>query len=95
MEFSKQEYCSGLPLPTSEDLPNLGIEPGSPALQTESLPSESPEKADQMGIKNAHTPAMRDMLSFWGRLDPILRSLVPGCEGGGEMNESTKLGLRS
>ena len=32
MGFSRQEYWSGLPLPSPEDLPNPGIEPGSPAL---------------------------------------------------------------
>ena len=32
MVFSRQEYWSGLPLPTPEDLPDPGIEPGSPAL---------------------------------------------------------------
>ena len=32
MGFSRQEYWSGLPLPSPGDLPNLGIEPGSPAL---------------------------------------------------------------
>ena len=31
--FSRQEYWSGLPF-------NPGIEPGSPALQTDALPSE-------------------------------------------------------
>ena len=35
MEFSSQEYWSGLPLPSPEDLPDPGIEPGSPALQTD------------------------------------------------------------
>ena len=33
MEFSRQEYCSGLPLPSPGDLPHPGIEPGSPVLQ--------------------------------------------------------------
>ena len=33
MGFSRQEYWSGLPFPSPGDLPNLGIEPGSPALQ--------------------------------------------------------------
>ena len=33
---------SGLPFPSPGDLPNPGIEPGSPALQTDSLPSEPP-----------------------------------------------------
>ena len=32
MEFSRQEYWSGLPLPSPGDLPNPGIEPGSPAI---------------------------------------------------------------
>ena len=32
MGFSRQEYWSGLPFPSPEDLPDPGIEPGSPAL---------------------------------------------------------------
>ena len=35
--FSRQEYWSGLPFPSPEDLPDPGIEPGSPALQAHSL----------------------------------------------------------
>ena len=44
MEFSRQEYWSGLPFPSPGDLPNPGIEPGSPALQVDTLPSEPPGK---------------------------------------------------
>ena len=44
MEFSRQEYWSGLPFPLPRDLPDLGIEPGSPALQAGSLLSESSGK---------------------------------------------------
>ena len=40
MEFSRQEYWSGLPFPSPGDLPNPGIEPRSPALQADTLPSE-------------------------------------------------------
>jgi len=43
MEFSRQEYWSGLPFPSPGDLPNQGIETGftaSPAMQTDSLPTE-------------------------------------------------------
>ena len=40
MGFSRQEYWSGLPFPSLGNLPNPGIEPGSPALQTDSLPTE-------------------------------------------------------
>ena len=32
MGFSRQEYWSGLPFPSAGDLPDLGIEPRSPAL---------------------------------------------------------------
>ena len=44
MGFSRQEYWSGLPFPSPGDLPNPGIEPGSPASQADSLPSEPPGK---------------------------------------------------
>ena len=40
MGFSKQESWSGLPFPSPRDLPDPGIEPGSLALQADSLPSE-------------------------------------------------------
>ena len=42
--FSRQEYWSGLPCPSPGDLCNPGIEPRSPALQVDSLPSEPPRK---------------------------------------------------
>ena len=42
--FSRQECWSGLPFPSPGDLPNPGIEPGSPALQADTLPSEPPGK---------------------------------------------------
>ena len=44
MGFSRQEYWSGVPLPSPGDVPNPGIEPGSPALQADALPSEPPGK---------------------------------------------------
>ena len=46
MEFSRQEYWSGLPFPSPGDLPDPGIEPGSLALQEDSLLSESPTNID-------------------------------------------------
>ena len=42
MGFSRQEYWSGLPFPSPEDLPDPRIEPGSPALQADTLTSEPP-----------------------------------------------------
>ena len=44
VKFSGQEHWSGLPFPSPGDLPDPGIEPGSPALQADSLPSEPPGK---------------------------------------------------
>ena len=44
MGFSRQEYWSGLPFPSPGDLPDPGIEPGSPSLWADTLPSESPGK---------------------------------------------------
>ena len=44
MGFSRQEYWSALPFPSPGDLPNPGIESGSPALQADALPSEPPGK---------------------------------------------------
>ena len=45
MEFSRQEYQSGQTFPSPGDLPDPGLKPRSPALQVNSLPSESPEKS--------------------------------------------------
>ena len=42
MGFSRQEYWSGLLFPSPGDLPDPGIEPGSPTLQADSLLSEPP-----------------------------------------------------
>ena len=50
MGFSRQEYWSGLPFPSPEDLPDPGIESGSPALQADALPSEPPGKLRSTGM---------------------------------------------
>ena len=42
--FSRQKYWRGLPFPSPGDLPNPGIEPWSPILQADALPSEPPGK---------------------------------------------------
>ena len=48
MGFSRQEYWSGVPFPSPGDLPNPGIEPKSPALQADALPSEPSGKPEVM-----------------------------------------------
>ena len=51
MEFSRQEYWSGLPFPSPGDLPDPGIEPRSPALQADALTSEPPGKASRRELQ--------------------------------------------
>ena len=54
MEFSRQAYWTGLPFPSPGDLPNLGIEPGSPTLWADALLSEPPGNSllGEASIKN-------------------------------------------
>ena len=49
MGFSREEYWSGLSFPSPGDLPNPGIEPGSPALEADALTSEPPGSCGWMG----------------------------------------------
>ena len=51
MEFSRQEYWSGLPFLSPEDHPYPGIEPGSPSLQADYLPSEPPGEQRRLSAK--------------------------------------------
>ena len=57
MGFSRQEYWSGLPFPPPEDLPDPGIEPASPALWADVLPSEPPGES--------HDPSRMAIYSHW------------------------------
>ena len=79
-----QEYWSGLPFPSSGDLPDPGIKPKSPALQTDSLPSEPPENLDWWGLNlgSGHWVGLEGwaqdlgvLLSLPGSLTPVVPSL--------------------
>ena len=48
MGFSRQEYWSGLPFPSPGDLRDPGMEPSSPTLQEDSLPTEPPGKSPSL-----------------------------------------------
>ena len=52
--FSRQEYWSGLPCPPPGDLPDPGMEPGSPTLWADSLPSEPPGKPNKGWSQNTN-----------------------------------------
>ena len=70
MGVFRQEYWSGLPFPSPEDLPNPGIEPRSPALQADSLPFEpqgSPlilDKHNLFSIKQIQRPLFLSRLYY-------------------------------
>ena len=50
MVSSRHEYWSGSPFPSPGDLSDPGIEPGSPALQADALPSEPPGKLSKKWV---------------------------------------------
>ena len=63
VEFSRQEYWSGLLFPSSGDLPDPGIEPASPALAGGSLTTEPPGKLDAVtSLKTIFNLAARVVL---------------------------------
>ena len=59
MGFRRQEFWRGLPFPSSGDLPDPGIEPESPALQMDSLPSELPGKHKLATKQDCLNPSKR------------------------------------
>ena len=67
MEFFRQEYWSGLPCPSPGSFPDSGITPRSPALKTDSLPSEWPAAK-----KAEHWRTDAFELWFWRRLLRVL-----------------------
>ena len=64
MEFSRQEYWSGLPFPSPGDLPDPGIELRSPTLQADTLPSEPLGKPTKLAsLKTAHDSQPMNLLT--------------------------------
>ena len=57
MEFSRQEYWSGLPFPSPGDLPDPGIKPVSPALAGRFFTTEPPEEPNMNQNPNEDTRA--------------------------------------
>ena len=75
MEFSRQEYWSGLPFPSPRDLPEPGIEPGSPVLQADSLPAEPPGSSASPACKCGRYKTCR--FDPWVRKTPWRRKWQP------------------
>ena len=76
MEFSRKEYWSGVPLPYIGDLPDLGMEPRSPILYRDALPSEPPGNRD---VKDAILQKTVVMMGYlWpirGHVESLFRAL--------------------
>ena len=53
--FPRKECCNGLPFPSPGDLPDLGINPASPALQVDSLPTELRGKYISLCVFNSYS----------------------------------------
>ena len=77
MGFSKQDYWSGLPCPPPGDLSDPGIEPSSPAMQADSLPSElgyreEPfciwEECKSLGVRGQTVPRPQDTAAAAAKL---------------------------
>ena len=81
----RQEYWSRVPFPSPGDLPNPGTEPGSPAVQADSLPSEPPGKAYRVAAAAA---AAKSLQSCPTLCDPIDGS-PPGSPVPGVLQAST------
>ena len=82
MRFSRQEYCSGLPVPSPGDLPDPGTEPRSPMLQADSLPSVPTEKPPiPLWVGNYHTdtPILMMMESSTEPLSNLLKATQLVC----------------
>ena len=92
MAFSRQEYWSELPFFSPGRLPNRGIEPRSPTLAANSLPSELPEKSwlvvlqegdPFQGQKLGSCLTLRNELSEETRADKARDFIGKGHPGGG------------
>ena len=75
MEFSRQEYWSGLPFPSLGDIPDPGIKPMSPILQADALLSEPPGKPstptpqfksiNSSALSFLYSPAPTSVHDYW------------------------------
>ena len=76
--FSRQEYWCGLPFPSPGDLPDPGIEPGSPTLEADALTSEPPGKLCYIYKTSPNYPEALPHLSIDSQTD-FSRSPPPNC----------------
>ena len=91
MGFSRQEYWSSLPCPPpGRDLPDPGIEPGSPALQADSLLSEPPGKPHV--INRVYLKTTKPLESLVGNYGNSTLAFFPCLPSGGH-NDKEQMNL--
>ena len=76
MRFRRQEYWSGLPFPSPEDLPNPGLEPGSSALQVDYLPCPLPSSII-MYMQHNYVETMYTLHVYGVDLHQPMNALLP------------------
>ena len=75
MGFSRQKCWSGLPFPSPGALPDPGIEPRSPALQVDALPSEPRGTPKiKISLKKKKKKVMQQYASKFGKLSSVHRT---------------------
>ena len=72
MEFSRQEYQSGLPFPSPGDLPDPGIEPWPSAFQADSSPSEPQESESESEVAQSCPTVCNPMDSSLHQASPSM-----------------------
>ena len=98
LEFSSQEYWSGQPFPSPWDLPNPGDEPGSPALQANSLPFEAPgEPYSQQRYAKvySYSGCSHVLVQAWSQFQPTLVLVIGGKLLGRKAMTNLDSGLKS
>ena len=73
VEFSRPEYWSGLLFPSCGDLPNPGIEPRSPTLQVDSLPTKPPEVSYKCRVNSGVLYSELNILHAPADIDDMLK----------------------
>ena len=100
MEFSRQEYWSGLPFPSAGHLSNPVIEPRSPALQADSLPTELLGKPHFIILQKLnqycnYTPVLKNKIKqrWLMRKDPFSRNLPISWELPKKLSKKANFGM--
>ena len=89
MGFFRQEYWSGFPFPPPTDLPHLGIEPTSLALQTDSLPFEPFGTLDWSEVSSPQASQGAQSVAKRRRLTSLPRPEGPKAPWGPRMPDSS------